>query len=1556
MWLIVGVYAVLAATAAAAGSDSVVFIKALDYVAAVGYKEPHDAACSRVGLLATETVVSLGGNTSNLVVWMQDVIASVISTVPNATSDSQLLQGCCSPSLWCRRTPQSYAAGAPPSYACFTNRLGGTQYSNYGWTLDSNSTPVYTCTDPGLSPIAVAAQLPYIGAVNVLYNQNRYAVRVRIDGLNFNVTESALSVRVGDATCANLDVCQDICKSCMVDSECGQNKQCMHFGSSDQPGYCMRLCNDDNTCPCGGTCYLILIDQQGDVIRMCANPNVSSLSDICQNYAWGPAISTGMTDRIECTPTTSIIADGRRVLTAAGAGPAAITGGRDSDLQQESELRSAAAAPSIDLYGSLSAGSKLANVASRRAHSQSPQRRLGQDDALPIHNSIASTPDRGAASTGRSLANLIIVGTGAASGGDRYNQLCAGGGAAAAGFPGAYPIVVSRDRWSSTGLGDDVIADYNISLPWMNNTQAGLPNSSSVAFASLGYSGWIPGFTVPPFTGICTTDADCPLVDSCTVPKCVITSNITGTNCCAYVPSGRCDTNDSPIRPGEAPTSSTVFALPSDVSSLLPLPPPPRGSLGYRNEVGDKIVDPSVRNPEYNPRAILWDAGSVWYNITANDASVVVFPTDMSTFHLSIASEVDDGPMEQKTLNGWRFPFYGASIATLYISPNGYIRVTSTNPCQSTFACSFVNDYGGIIGPLVTDFDPGSYGASEIWFRDMDATRLFDTARYGNAPPSARAFCTVYSNMGLYRSGNPDPNILPNPSFTYEMCLYGDGGIRWRYGRVFGQPAPADGSWNETTAIPTANAGPPSTVSPPWIAAVRSLSATVKGPAAEAAALSKYRSQSSPSDSDVSLQSATEVVLSRAGVRPGGTANFCSLNQVACASPSCGTAGTVVQLTWGGVGCGMGFEALLPSWAAGTAGSAGKDVLRPSFECVFGSAAVPATWTSSNVSGGATYSLQCVAPLLPEVTAAISSSSTGMLPVPLSLQIVLPLDERSYSSGNSSDGKVYATGALNGANGIGPAASAVNISGGYVVEQLDVYGMLSVTYGSPASGSGNTTVTPPRVTVLIPRPLQFTYSLNSSFTCGCDAVSASATCDACLVCGGGGSSRDCAGVCFGTAVIDSCGICSGGTTMHVPNSDQDCNGVCFGPIHSCEPTVKPNPIAADNVVLTMIVVVALFTCLFALFTVLAYFGWLAYLRRRNMDQTIEQLIMGDAEVLGLPAGLSTGQLSRMPARVFDPADEVFKNSVPGGCDACPICMEDFKANDNVRQMPPCGHIFHVLCVDTWLTRSTVCPNCRAELRTREEVEADLGFRRERAAEVVRRRQEQREHQLAQTVAPVSGPPDNAQLGVLQPPPGVTFQIGVAGQGGAAMPRGWNQLHLRSQAAAGGGSAQQQREVELAQATRNVAAGAAPYGNNTTSSNARDDREEVVLVDTNETRRSSASQVVPVIAVSHSAVSGNRAQQPQQQQHYPNPVAGVYASSYPGSGAGAMPLPPSNANSNAGAQASSRSAAGLQRNGFAPVPPQFDQLHQQRALVAAAAASQRQLGTGSTGNAWARQMR
>ncbi|XP_059637182.1 RING-H2 finger protein ATL8-like [Cornus florida] len=49
---------------------------------------------------------------------------------------------------------------------------------------------------------------------------------------------------------------------------------------------------------------------------------------------------------------------------------------------------------------------------------------------------------------------------------------------------------------------------------------------------------------------------------------------------------------------------------------------------------------------------------------------------------------------------------------------------------------------------------------------------------------------------------------------------------------------------------------------------------------------------------------------------------------------------------------------------------------------------------------------------------------------------------------------------------------------------------------------------------------------------------------------------------------------------------------------------------------------------------------------------------------------------------------------------CAICLAEFVAGDEIRVLPPCGHGFHVGCIDTWLGSHSSCPSCRKILVAR----------------------------------------------------------------------------------------------------------------------------------------------------------------------------------------------------------------------------------------------------------------
>ncbi|KAL8448235.1 hypothetical protein Emag_004003 [Eimeria magna] len=78
-------------------------------------------------------------------------------------------------------------------------------------------------------------------------------------------------------------------------------------------------------------------------------------------------------------------------------------------------------------------------------------------------------------------------------------------------------------------------------------------------------------------------------------------------------------------------------------------------------------------------------------------------------------------------------------------------------------------------------------------------------------------------------------------------------------------------------------------------------------------------------------------------------------------------------------------------------------------------------------------------------------------------------------------------------------------------------------------------------------------------------------------------------------------------------------------------------------------------------------------------------------------GLTTDQIQNLPCQKLacDPVDLM----------PCSICLEEFVANDNVRVLQACGHVFHKRafvahansCIDIWLLRNAVCPNCKAPI-------------------------------------------------------------------------------------------------------------------------------------------------------------------------------------------------------------------------------------------------------------------
>ncbi|EFH48243.1 hypothetical protein ARALYDRAFT_910187 [Arabidopsis lyrata subsp. lyrata] len=43
---------------------------------------------------------------------------------------------------------------------------------------------------------------------------------------------------------------------------------------------------------------------------------------------------------------------------------------------------------------------------------------------------------------------------------------------------------------------------------------------------------------------------------------------------------------------------------------------------------------------------------------------------------------------------------------------------------------------------------------------------------------------------------------------------------------------------------------------------------------------------------------------------------------------------------------------------------------------------------------------------------------------------------------------------------------------------------------------------------------------------------------------------------------------------------------------------------------------------------------------------------------------------------------------------CSICLEEFEDGHDIIRIKMCRHVFHRLCIDSWLKQNQSCPNCR----------------------------------------------------------------------------------------------------------------------------------------------------------------------------------------------------------------------------------------------------------------------
>lgn len=81
----------------------------------------------------------------------------------------------------------------------------------------------------------------------------------------------------------------------------------------------------------------------------------------------------------------------------------------------------------------------------------------------------------------------------------------------------------------------------------------------------------------------------------------------------------------------------------------------------------------------------------------------------------------------------------------------------------------------------------------------------------------------------------------------------------------------------------------------------------------------------------------------------------------------------------------------------------------------------------------------------------------------------------------------------------------------------------------------------------------------------------------------------------------------------------------------------------------------------------------------------------------LNAGLKRDDVFALPVATYVAPPQGPGSPTVAPAPGCAICLSDFADGEKIRELPACGHRFHVVCIDTWLLSHCSCPTCRHRL-------------------------------------------------------------------------------------------------------------------------------------------------------------------------------------------------------------------------------------------------------------------
>ncbi|XP_021287690.1 NEP1-interacting protein 1 isoform X2 [Herrania umbratica] len=107
--------------------------------------------------------------------------------------------------------------------------------------------------------------------------------------------------------------------------------------------------------------------------------------------------------------------------------------------------------------------------------------------------------------------------------------------------------------------------------------------------------------------------------------------------------------------------------------------------------------------------------------------------------------------------------------------------------------------------------------------------------------------------------------------------------------------------------------------------------------------------------------------------------------------------------------------------------------------------------------------------------------------------------------------------------------------------------------------------------------------------------------------------------------------------------------------------------------------------------VLKAYQWQEMFQMNSLESTYREI--SDIYDVNGAKGLSRSCIQKLPVHEFHPSGMIKSREES----SCSICLQELKDGELARNLPRCGHIFHLNCIDEWLSRQGTCPMCREQV-------------------------------------------------------------------------------------------------------------------------------------------------------------------------------------------------------------------------------------------------------------------